>query len=77
LEYQILAEYFKRKIMAMQRYCCCKPDVGSVDVQGNLPKELIAPIAMIDKRRPKPMFSEVMNVTGDVKGKKTVLRWMT
>lgn len=32
-----------------------------------------APIAIIDKRRPKPNVAEVMNIVGEVKGKTAIL----
>lgn len=36
-------------------------------------EKLNIPIAIIDKRRPKANVSEVMNIIGDIKGKKVIL----
>ncbi len=49
------------------------PDVGGVVRARALAKRIEAPIAICDKRREKPGESEVMNVIGDVAGKRCVL----
>ncbi|MFT6071965.1 MAG: ribose-phosphate pyrophosphokinase [Alphaproteobacteria bacterium] len=49
------------------------PDVGGVVRARNLAERLGTGIAIIDKRRPEAGKSEVMNIIGDVKGKKCVL----
>jgi len=50
------------------------PDVGGVVRARALPKRLDdADLAIIDKRRPRPNESKVMNIIGDVKGKTCVL----
>lgn len=49
------------------------PDMGSVTRARNFAQYLDAPIAIIDKRRPKANVSEVMNVIGDVKAKNIIL----
>ncbi len=49
------------------------PDVGGVVRARALAKRIDAPIAICDKRREKPGESEVMNVIGDVKGKRCIL----
>ncbi len=49
------------------------PDVGGVVRARALAKRIEAPIAICDKRREKPGESEVMNVIGDVKGKRCIL----
>ncbi|MEQ1710446.1 MAG: ribose-phosphate pyrophosphokinase [Hyphomicrobium sp.] len=49
------------------------PDVGGVVRARALAKRVDAPIAICDKRREKPGESEVMNVIGDVKGKRCIL----
>ncbi|MDR3319324.1 MAG: ribose-phosphate pyrophosphokinase [Clostridiales bacterium] len=45
------------------------PDVGSVARARNLAQKLNAPLAIVDKRRPRANAIEVMNVIGDVRGK--------
>jgi ribose-phosphate pyrophosphokinase len=42
------------------------PDVGSAKMARGFAKRLNASLAIIDKRRPKPNVSEVVNVVGDV-----------
>ena len=41
---------------------CVSPDLGSVTRARNFATRLGCPIAIIDKRRPKPNVSEVMNI---------------
>ena len=45
------------------------PDVGGVVRARALAKQLDADLAIIDKRRPKPNVSKVMNIIGEVKGR--------
>jgi ribose-phosphate pyrophosphokinase len=49
------------------------PDVGGVVRARALAKRIDAPIAICDKRRERPGESEVMNVIGDVRGKRCIL----
>ncbi len=49
------------------------PDVGGVVRARALAKRIDAPIAICDKRRERAGESEVMNVIGDVEGKRCVL----
>jgi ribose-phosphate pyrophosphokinase len=49
------------------------PDVGGVVRARGLAKRINVPIAICDKRRERPGESEVMNVIGDVKGRRCIL----
>ena len=49
------------------------PDAGGVERARAFSKRLGASLAIIDKRRPAPNVSEIMNIVGDVRGKKTVI----
>ena len=49
------------------------PDVGGVVRARALAKRIDVPIAICDKRRERPGESEVMNVIGDVEGKRCIL----
>jgi len=70
----ILADYFKKKIGDKpDDYVVVSPDLGSVTRARNFAARLGCPIAIIDKRRPKANVSEVMNIIGEVKGKKVIL----
>ncbi|MEG1879494.1 MAG: ribose-phosphate pyrophosphokinase [Pseudoflavonifractor sp.] len=49
------------------------PDVGSVARARSFAQKLGMGLAIVDKRRQKANSSEVMNIIGDVKGKKVIL----
>lgn len=49
------------------------PDVGSVKRSRKVAEKLNVPLAIIDKRRPKANVMEVMNIIGDVSGKKCLM----
>jgi ribose-phosphate pyrophosphokinase len=49
------------------------PDLGSVGRVRTFATKLDIPLAIIDKRRPKANVSEIMNIIGDVAGKKVIL----
>ncbi len=67
----ILAQYFQQK--AIQDLVVVSPDLGSVTRARNFANHLDAPIAIIDKRRPKANVSEIMNIIGEVEGKNVIL----
>jgi ribose-phosphate pyrophosphokinase len=49
------------------------PDVGGVVRARNIAKRLDADLAIVDKRREKAGVSEVMNIIGDVEGRRCIL----
>ena len=49
------------------------PDLGGVTRARDLADRVSAPIAIIEKRRPRPGVAEVMNIIGDIKGKTCIL----
>jgi ribose-phosphate pyrophosphokinase len=49
------------------------PDVGGVFRARGMAKQLDADLAIIDKRRERACESEVMNIIGDVKGRRCIL----
>jgi ribose-phosphate pyrophosphokinase len=67
----ILAQYFKG--LDLKDLVVVSPDLGSVTRARNFANLLDAPIAIIDKRRPKANVSEVMNIIGDIEGKNVIL----
>ncbi|MGG7148325.1 ribose-phosphate diphosphokinase [Clostridium butyricum] len=70
----ILAEYFISKGLEDQDdVVVVSPDLGSVTRARKFADNLHAPIAIIDKRRPKANISEIMNIIGDVEGKRCIL----
>ncbi len=69
----ILAKYFIKNNLIGDDIVVVSPDVGGVKRARSLAKWLHAPLAIIDKRRAKANVSEVMNIIGDVAGKKAIL----
>lgn len=49
------------------------PDVGSAKMARGFAKRLNGSLAIIDKRRPRPNVSEVVNVVGEVEGRDCLL----
>lgn len=67
----ILYKAFKTKVD--DDFMIVSPDVGSVARARAVATKLNCPMAIIDKRRPKANQLEVMNIIGDVKGKKCLM----
>ena len=56
-----------------EEFTVLAPDLGSISRARQFATRLGCPLALIDKRRPKANVSQVMNIIGDVKGKKIIL----
>ncbi|MFP4198459.1 MAG: ribose-phosphate diphosphokinase [Halanaerobium sp.] len=67
----IMIDYFKD--FDRSDLIAVAPDVGSVKRVRSFAENLNIPMAIIDKRRPKPNVAEVMNVIGEVSGKNVIL----
>lgn len=67
----ILADYFRSK--QLQDVVIVAPDVGGVTRARELSERMNAPLAILDKRRPRPNESEVHHVIGDVAGKVAIM----
>ena len=67
----LLYKYFKNK--NIEDLCVVSPDHGGATRARKLSEALDCPIAIIDKRRPKPNVAEVMGIIGDVSGKNCIL----
>ena len=67
----MLTDYFKLK--DLEDLVIVSPDHGSVSRARNMAKPFNCPIAIIDKRRPEPNKSEIMNIIGDVEGKNCII----
>lgn len=67
----ILVKHFEK--MNIQDLVIVSPDHGSVARARKFAEYLDAPIAIVDKRRPKDNESEVMNIIGDVDGKNLII----
>ena len=68
----ILAKYFINKGLSGDKVVVVSPDVGGVKRARGLASWLGSSLAIVDKRRPKPNVSEVMNVIGEIEGKKVI-----
>src|SRR5690606_36616909 len=67
----ILADYVKQK--QLQDIVIVSPEHGGVIRARKLADRLRVPIAIIDKRRPRPNVAEVMNIVGNVQGKTAII----
>lgn len=68
----ILSEYFKNRKLDGD-IVVVSPDHGGVTRARKMAERLKAPIAIIDKRRPRPNVAEVMNIVGNIEGKVAIL----
>ena len=68
----IFARHVKKKIKS-KKIICVAPDVGGTERARSLGKLLNVGLAIVDKRRPKPGQSEVVNVIGDVTDKTCII----
>ena len=68
----IFARNIKKKIK-LNNIICVAPDVGGVERTRALSRRINSSIAIIDKRRPAPGKSEVMNIVGNVKNKNCII----
>lgn len=70
----IIAKYINQKEETdMGDIVVVSPDLGGVTRARDLADRVNAPIAIIEKRRPRPGVAEVMNIIGDIKGKTCIL----
>ena len=69
----LLAGYFLDREVSHDDVVVVSPDHGGVTRARKLAEFIKAPIAIIDKRRPKANVAEVMNIIGNVEGKKCIL----
>ena len=67
----VLAQYFRSK--KIENPVIVSPDHGGVVRARKLADFLNAPLAIIDKRRPEPNVSEVMNIIGNIEGKTAIV----
>lgn len=68
----LLADYFLRNNLEKDAVVV-SPDHGGVTRARKLAEFLGTSIAIVDKRRPRANVAEVMNIIGDVKGKRAII----
>ena len=69
----LIAKYFENKFNKEDNIVVVSPDHGGTVRARRLAERLEAPIAIIDKRRPRANVVEVSNVIGDVKDKNCIV----
>ncbi|MFD1864693.1 ribose-phosphate diphosphokinase [Planococcus chinensis] len=70
----LISDYFlKESGIDLENVIVVSPDHGGVTRARKMADRLKAPIAIIDKRRPRPNVAEVMNIVGNVEGKTAII----
>lgn len=73
----LFVDYYMKKfdpdVCDHSDFVAVSPDVGSVARTRNFARMVHMDLAIVDKRRPQPNVSEVMNVIGDVAGKTCIM----
>jgi ribose-phosphate pyrophosphokinase len=69
----VFLEDIRNRFARKEDIVIVSPDAGGVERARAYSKRLNCSLAIIDKRRPRPNSSEVMNVIGDVTGKDTII----
>ena len=69
----VLADDILRRYAKPSELMIISPDVGGVVRARALAKRLDADLAIVDKRRPAPGQAEVMNIIGDVAGRRCIM----
>ena len=69
----VLSKYFIKNGYKNDDLVIVAPDVGSVKRARAMATKFNAPIAIVDKRRPKANVMEVMNIIGDVQDKVCIM----
>ena len=62
-----------KKRLKLNNLVCVSPDAGGINRTRGLSKILDVGLAIVDKRRPAPGKSEVMNIIGNVKNKVCII----
>ncbi|RNF38334.1 ribose-phosphate diphosphokinase [Planococcus salinus] len=70
----LISDYFLNDSgIDLENVIIVSPDHGGVTRARKMADRLKAPIAIIDKRRPRPNVAEVMNIIGNVEGKTAII----
>jgi ribose-phosphate pyrophosphokinase len=68
----IFNNHFRK--LGLNNLVIVSPDVGSIKLARATANALDADLAIVDKRRPRPNESQVMNLIGEVQGKNVLIR---
>ena len=77
LDHLYSAPIFTRRLKELgtpEDLVIASPDAGGMAMARSYGRRLDCPLALVDKRRPRPNVSEVMNVIGEVDGKNVIIR---
>ena len=77
LDHLYSAPIFTRRLKELgtpEDLVIASPDAGGMAMARSYGRLLDCPLALVDKRRPRPNVSEVMNVIGEVDGKNVIIR---
>lgn len=70
----ILTNYYRDKYgKKINDFVAVSPDLGSVGRSRAFAAKLDIPLAIVDKRRPADNVSEVVNIIGNIEGKKVII----
>jgi ribose-phosphate pyrophosphokinase len=71
----VLVKHIKNLKLSDKEIVIVSPDVGRVEAARAIAKKISnsIPIAIVDKRRPKPNHCEVVNIIGDIKDKIAII----
>lgn len=70
----LLTNYYHEKYGdSLKEFVAVSPDLGSVGRTRAFATKLDIPLAIIDKRRPKANVSEIMNIIGNIEGKRVII----
>ncbi len=73
----ILAPYVERRMRADKELranlTVMSPDLGSVNRARAFAERIDTPLAIVDKRRPKPNQSEIVNIIGEIEGRDVLI----
>lgn len=70
----VMAPFFEEKFRdCLSDIVVVSPDLGSVGRARKFAERIDAPLAIVDKRRPKAGVCEVINIIGEVAGKKVII----
>jgi len=77
LDHLYSAPVFTRRLRELgttENLVIASPDAGGMAMARSYGRRLDCPLALVDKRRPRPNVSEVINVIGEVEGKNVIIR---
>lgn len=76
LDHLYSAPVFTKRLLKLnpRNMVIASPDAGGMAMARSYGKRLNCPLALVDKRRPRPNVSEVVDVIGEVEGKDVIIR---